>query len=362
MSVSIVKADLTNVKEQVKLLLENINYTPKKRQVFIKPNLVAAVPPERGVITHPQVTAAVIEFLQAKECEVVIAESSSVAQDTDRVFKMTGYSALAEHYGVKLINLNDAPKVKKEWKYGTLELPELVYSHEYINIAKMKTHIGARVTLGIKNQKGLITNSLKKKFHIKYDLDEAIRELYKVVKPDLTIIDGIIALEGDGPGGAGEAFDMNLLLAGQNILEVDNVAIRTMGFKSGEVEHIPPLDNIKTIGEPIEKVAKKFKRAQRHKLNLENITYTSYKGCSGCTERFAIGLRRADKTRFTVPFNLIAGIDPELNYPELQAVCFGNCTKKFSEKHSLPFIPGCPPNFELVDSIPDLINMNNIKE
>ena len=358
MSVSIVRSKLENVKDQIDLLLKQINYSPQKKQVLIKPNIVAPVPAERGVITHPSVVAATIEFLLDHNCEVVIAESSSVAQNTSAVFQMTGYSEIGKKYGIDLINLNEAPRVKKEWKFGFIELPEIIFSHEYINIAKMKTHIGTRVTLGLKNQKGLIKHSDKKKFHLYYNLDEAVLELSKVVSPSLTIIDGIIALEGDGPGGAGKPVDMQVLLAGTEVLEVDNIASQVMGFQPGEIEHIPKIDNIDIIGIPLQEIKRDFIQAKRDQLILDNINYYSFHGCSGCTERLAGGLKRADKTNFSFPINVLAGIDPKIPNNDYPSICFGNCTKTFALKNSLHHISGCPPDMEDVAKIPALLNLN----
>lgn len=357
MAVGIINSSLENVKDQVRLLFKQIDYTPQKKQVLIKPNIVAPVPAERGVITHPAVVAAIVEYLLGFGCEVVIAESASVAQDTSLVFQMTGYAELAKKYKIDLINLNNAPRLKRKWKYGTIELPEIIFSHEYINVAKMKTHIGTRVTLGIKNQKGLIPHSDKKSFHLHYNLDEAILALTEVISPALTVIDGIIALEGDGPGGAGKPVDMRVLVAGKDIFEVDNVGIQLMGFQPGEVEHIPVLGKIDIIGVSVTEVKREFVRAKRHQLHLDNTLFYNFRGCSGCNERFAGGLKRADKSRFTVPVNVLAGLEVKIPDNGFPSICFGDCTKKFALEHSLPHISGCPPEIDLVANIPDLLDL-----
>jgi uncharacterized protein (DUF362 family) len=351
-SIGILKSNIKNVNGRIVNLMKLINYIPLKGKVVIKPNIVAAVPPERGVTTHPLAVEALIKYLKEFGCEIVIAESSSVAQNTDRVFEVSGYSDLAKKYNIDILNLEKAEKVKISWKYGEILIPKIMYDYEYINFAKMKTHIGTTVTLGIKNQKGLLNNAEKKKFHIKYDLHEAIFELSKVIKPDLTILDGIIALEGDGPGGAGNPINLNVLVAGKNLYEVDNVALKIMGFESGEVGHIPIVNEINCVGDDISEVRYKFKRAKKDKLELKNIKYFSFKSCSGCNERVAIGLKRFRRAE-DLHLNIIAGKEPRFIKSDNPIVCFGDCCKEFAEKNSLFHVKGCPPDMNSISYIYD---------
>jgi uncharacterized protein (DUF362 family) len=79
-------------------------------------------------------------------------------------------------------------------------------------VAKLKTHIQTGVTLGLKNQKGLLLSEDKKRFH-KRDLSGCIRAPSVVARPDLTLVDGIVGLEGDGPWRRGTPKEMNLLVA-----------------------------------------------------------------------------------------------------------------------------------------------------
>lgn len=349
MAVGIIKSTLDSVSVDIKTLLDSIQYKPGRKDVIIKPNLVAPVPPQRGVTTHPKVMEALIEYLKEFDVNISILESSSVAQDTKKVFKLLGYEEMSKKYNVPLLDANDQPKVKKDWYYGQIEIPEAVFTQEYINVPKMKTHIGTIVSLGMKNQKGLISHATKKTFHLKYELDKAVQELAKVVSPDLTIVDGIIALEGDGPGGAGIPKNMNLLIAGQNIVEVDNTAIKIMGFENYEVPHIPKLDyEIDEVLLKSNDVIQPFIRAKKHNLELENIHYYSCRSCSGCTERLAMGLKRMPEHLALPDMNIIAGIEPKFPDNDLPSICFGNCTRKFAEANNLLFLEGCPPEISLL--------------
>ncbi|NRY61550.1 DUF362 domain-containing protein [Clostridium beijerinckii] len=356
MSVGIVNSQLEDVKDNLKKLFGLINYQPKKKKIFLKPNIVAPQPPETGVITHPLLISALVEIFQEQGYEVVIGEGASVAQDTQKVFDMTDYSSIAKRYGIELINLDKAERIECEWKYGKLKLPKLIDTHEYINVAKMKTHIETKVSLGMKNQKGLLLPNDKRKFHLKYYLHEAVNELSKIVTPNLTIIDGIIALEGDGPGRAGDPLDMGVLMAGTNLIEVDNVAYRIMGFDKDEIDYIPIYENIQTVGLNIDDVKREFKKPKDKYASFKNINFYNMRACSGCIESFAAGFARADKSKFMKPINVLAGKEAKLNSNINETICYGDCTKKFASEYSLIHISGCPPQPIQVVNIPNMLN------
>ena len=199
----------------------------------------------------------------------------------------------------------------------------------------------------MKNQKGLISNSDKKSFHLRHKLTKAIEELSNVVMPDLTILDGIIALEGDGQGGAGIPVNMNALIAGTDMIEVDNVGVLAMGFQKGEVEYIPQMDADIIYGN-LEDIKRDFLRANSDRLNLDNVHYYSCRGCSGCTERLAMGLKRLPKELYMEEINVLSGVEPYIPNNLYPVVCFGNCTKKFASNNNIPFIEGCPPTMDAI--------------
>jgi uncharacterized protein (DUF362 family) len=357
MAVGIVKSHYGHVKSSLLKLFEIIEYSPSKNKVFIKPNIVGPHPRETGVITDPSVIAALIEIFIDKGCEVVVGEGSSVAQDTDFSAKKSGYTDMLNSYGIDFINLNNAPRRNVEWKYGTIKLPEIVFTHEYIDVAKMKTHLTTKVTLGMKNQKGILLPEDKRNFHLKYNLPDAIMELNKVVSPALTIIDGITALEGNGPGRAGKPVDFGVLIAGNDVVETDNAAIKLMGFVPGEIEYIPVINNIDLRGEAIDNLKRNFLRAEENQVHLGKLCFHSMRACTGCIELFAAGFGMADKSKFTEPVDVYAGRDVAVCSAH-NVVCFGNCAKKYAEKNGLPFIPGCPPKPPAVSTIPDLIHQH----
>jgi len=361
MPVSIVKANYLNIESRLKKALKLINYSPKKDRIVLKPN--AASPYGHyllGDYTSPQILEALIRFY--KDREIVIAEGAAVGMDFDRTFQLLGYKTLEKKYkNVSILDLNKAARREFKWKYGKLKLPEIIFTHEYINIPKMKTHQLATVTLGAKNQKGLLNEATKKKFHW-IDIHDALRRLSAIAVPDLTIIDGIIAMEGNGPSSAlGTPKLMGVLIAGQDMLETDNAACAAMGIAVEKVQHLPRVP-VEIRGEKIQAVRKKFKMPHKENgfLKLGNVYLTC--GCSGCLESFS-GIPRTflqPKNAARLPRMLRHALKNDIfgkhyilmgkhfeNIPDDgRVICMGNCTRAIALEYGLPHIKGCPPSPE----------------
>ena len=240
MTVAIVRATMDTVDQAMATAIQLLAYKPTKDAFFIKPNVADAGPVDQGILTHPRVVEAFLRLYPGRKA--VIGESGIVGRDSRSALEKTGYREMANRLGAELVDLEQAERFAAPWREGTIKLPTLIRTHEYINIAKMKTHVQAGVTLGMKNQKGLLHFADKKRFHMT-GLDACIRQLGEIAKPDLTIVDGIIALEGDGPWRFGTRKDANLLVAGTDMVEVDNVCLRLMGFPPEHAGHIPHLDH-----------------------------------------------------------------------------------------------------------------------
>jgi uncharacterized protein (DUF362 family) len=196
MTVAIVRATLDSVERSMAHLLELIGYQPQRQVLFVKPNVPDSGPPGQGLYTDPAVVDAFLSLFPGRPA--VIGEGCIVGRDADIALRKNGYAQVAERHAAELVDLEKAERFQVPWPHGNLKLPTYLQTHEYINIAKMKTHIQTGVTLGMKNQKGLLTGADKRRFH-RLDLNECIRDLAGVAHPALTIVDGIVGLEGDGP-------------------------------------------------------------------------------------------------------------------------------------------------------------------
>ncbi|MHC1635415.1 MAG: DUF362 domain-containing protein, partial [Candidatus Methanospirareceae archaeon] len=279
--------------------------------------------------------------------------------DPKEVFQKTGLLSVAKKKGVELLDLNKVERVKLRWEYGEISLPKVVFERYYINFAKMKTHIQATVSLGLKNQKGLLLPSGKRLFH-KLGLHGAIAKLATLIKPDLTLVDGIVGIEGNGPGTMGRKKKAGVLVGGENVVEVDSVCCRIMGIEPSEVEHIrmaaeEGIGSLEAdiIGDEIENKSFLLPSKYHQALNLR--LWWTAEACSGCSSLMG-EFKRMVIRRPSTWLNLF--LNGVLRETELiiggeirdkltrRVICIGDCTRDFASQHNYCFVAGCPPRVE----------------
>lgn len=368
MAVSIVRSNLQNVSKNLERLLSLIHYKPAKEKIWLKPNIGSQFQSYReGDYTCPQLVEALIQYFDG--CEIIIGEGCAVGMDLNKGFDRNGYRRLEKKYrNVTLLDLETLPKEERfsmKWKYGTLRVPKLLKTHEYINLPSLKTNFLTWVTLGCKNQKGLLLHKDKKWFHRedKVDIHDALYQLSVVLKPDLTIIDGIIGVEGDGPTTViARKKRMNILIAGQDVYEVDNVGCAVMNLDAAMARHLPTV-RYEVVGERIEDVKKPFRRPRIDKdFRMLNFHVTMKPCCTGCVMSFQgalLEMLKPYQLRY-VPGRLnnfvrygilqsryfLWGHDPVLPQTYGKATCFGNCSLPFAKEHGIKHVKGCPPQVE----------------
>jgi uncharacterized protein (DUF362 family) len=352
MVVGIVRANIKSAKYKVAELIKLVGYRPRRHRLFLKPNIVTPMKPHRGGITHPAVVEGIIRAFP--DYEIVIGEGNAYGT-TKHTFEAVGYGRLKREYNIDLIDLDDTERFTVHWKFGELALPKILKTHEYINVPTMKTHSQTGVTLTVKNQKGLLTVETKRNFHRRWGLNDALLELSKVIQPDFTVMDAIYCIEKDGPGDFfGRRKVMNLLLAGTDFIEVDNVCVAIMGHDINEIKHIPA-KRFELVGEPLEAVRSNFVKARPvwDVLNLH--IHLGLACCSGCTEsvdeaftEIKMSLIKFIKCFFSLLSrkDILVGKDARIPKKYGRLICFGACTKKLATQHKLEHIPGCPPNKE----------------
>lgn len=246
--------------------------------VFLKPNIVfwSRIPdyPKWGVITTSRVVEDTIILLKERGIsDITIGEGVVTADPKDfkiayHAFETLGYNKFKKKYGIKVINVFDRPFEKVDIGDGiTLNYNnDSLHSDFIISLPVLKTHSQARVSLGIKNLKGLIDINSRKKSHsaeTEKDLDFHLARLTKNLPPTAVIIDGIFTNE-RGPGLDGRMRRSNILIASSNIFSADKVGAKILGYEPSVVPHLThyaknnnkPIDlsDIEIVGKTIENV------------------------------------------------------------------------------------------------------------
>ena len=209
--------------------------------VLVKPNLLMAIEPQFAVDTHPEVVRAVIILLKECGARIRLGDGPSVwgsaSSEVSRVYDVSGIKAIAEQEGVELVTLE-----KRRWS-GKVLLSTCVDECDHIiNVPKFKTHNYTVISGAIKNLFGLVPDRYKLELHKKFFAPDKFAgmlvDIYEAVHPALNIVDGIVALEGDGPGTSGVLKNMGLVLAGDDGVAVDSIIASLMGLKSLDVPMI----------------------------------------------------------------------------------------------------------------------------
>jgi len=218
-------------------------FVPRGSSVLVKPNAVKAFPPDRAITTHPSVVSAVLrECARAGPGRMAVGDSSMTRQDTRRSLETSGIADAARSAGVPAIDLKRSPAVRLpvEDPVATpyVEVYEEALAFDVVvNVPKLKTNVHTRFSCGIKNMKGLVTDDDKRRFH-SINVNLALADLARVVTPDVTVVDAVVALEGFGPSSGGEPRWVGLLLASDDVLALDVAVSRLMGYPPADVRYL----------------------------------------------------------------------------------------------------------------------------
>lgn len=229
-----------NPKQIVKELLEVIKpeeEIDKNSLIGIKPNLVVAKPSSSGATTSPEIVEGIIEYLKSKGYDkIVIMEGSWVGDRTSNAFKVCGYEDLSKKYNVPLIDLQKDNYKGYEINGLKINVCDYAAKVDYlINVPVLKGHCQTNMTCALKNMKGCIPNSEKRKFHT-MGLHKPIAYLNKLIKQSLIIVDG---MNGDlNFEEGGNPVQMNRLIAGKDPVLIDTYVAHLMGFSIEEVPYI----------------------------------------------------------------------------------------------------------------------------
>ena len=205
--------------------------------IAIKPNLVTPSPASFGATTHPEVVAGIIEFLQERGYNnIVIAEGAWVGDKTEEAFEYCGYNSLAREYGVKLLDTQKEKGEKVDCAGIDLNICKCVKKWDYlINVPVLKGHCQTHITCALKNMKGLIPNSEKRRFHT-MGLHKPIAHLNVGIKPDFIVIDHICGDLSFEEGG--NPITRNCVMTAVDPVLVDSYVCSLLGFDLEDVPYV----------------------------------------------------------------------------------------------------------------------------
>ena len=236
-------------------------------KILLKPNWLAADPPEKCSTTHPVVFKAVCMAFKDTGAKFFYGDSPAM-QRPEIAAKKSGFEDVAKEFAVTPADFQSGKNVfvKNGLQNKKFTIANGVLACDgLISLPKLKTHGFQLMTGAVKNQFGCIPGVLKGEFHVKTpdadDFAKMLIDLNSYINPRLYIMDAIIAMEGNGPRG-GKPKQLNVLLFSTDPVALDATACRIIGLKP---ELVPTnkagqeagawtynSDAIELLGDPIE--------------------------------------------------------------------------------------------------------------
>jgi uncharacterized protein (DUF362 family)/NAD-dependent dihydropyrimidine dehydrogenase PreA subunit len=229
---------------QVPELLDALCPPVAGRRVFIKPNILGPCRPEQCVTTHPSLVAAAVAWCRDRgAAEITVGDNPGMTSygTTEHAARVSG---IIEASGGHYRNIAERPQALRGATPLADELPVarcVLEADVVINLPKMKTHVATGITGAVKNTFGYVVGASKTRLHALYAGPErfarAVLDVYAVRPPDVSIMDAVWAMEGEGPSG-GRPRHVGRLLAAADAVALDAVAARLMGFGPDEVPYL----------------------------------------------------------------------------------------------------------------------------
>ena len=226
--------------------LRELGLDVRGRRVFLKPNMVE-YEPGTAINTHPLVVAgAATAFLSAGAREVVVGEGPGHRRDTEYLLTSTGLFDHLRELRLRFVDLNQddvrvVPLASRFTGMNEIALPvELLQSDFIVSMPKLKTHHWAGMTCSMKNFFGAVPGAVygwpKNILHMK-GIQGSILDLNATIKPHFTIVDGVTAMEGDGPI-MGRPRNLGLVALGQDLVAVDSTCARVIGIEPSKIAYL----------------------------------------------------------------------------------------------------------------------------
>lgn len=361
-----------NYRKAVSDLLDEIDFNFGKK-VFIKPNLCGRLPILPGENSSFEVTEALIDELVFRGCEVLVGHGALLGShdhkfDFKDVMKTSGFGRLSSKKGVKLIDLDSLERTVIEVDEMKFNLPLNFFKNDidtYINLAKIKTHMEATLSFCLKNQMGIPSQIDRINMH-KTNLEKMIATLAVYCKPNLCILEGYPAMEDNGPH-HGTPKDLNVVVAGTDIVELDSFVSFLLGYDPQKIKHIKMSEELgigRIFGkENLEKYkdffVEDFKRASKeYRFGGKICVYPTF-SCSRCIHAVNNAGRKFKKNPFkywkilfkaffsSKKINVVFGrADLDEIKMDGEYICIGSCSSRFAQEKGVDCLDKCPPGVE----------------
>lgn len=222
---------------------------------LLKPNFVAGRPARTGATTSFDLLKAVAEEVRACGAEPVLCEIPGTEFDREATYTILGVEQFCAAHGIRIVRI-DPDGDAQNWvelrppgtrRLHTFRIPRFLQDACFINLPVLKTHVVSTMTLAMKNPMGILPRPDRRAMHT-LGIGQCIVDMNRGIKPDLTIVDGSVGQDGEGPL-YGEKADLQALVAGRHSLAVDLACCRIVGVNPNAIPHLRLA--VEQLGQPI---------------------------------------------------------------------------------------------------------------
>ena len=243
---TVAKVKFIDYQDTITRALDLINASavlPQNGLIIVKPNLTNSSPPP--VTTSVNAVEAVYNYCKARtKAEIIIADGCGSGKTT-HIFKKLGYTGLAERCDIELINLNEVETITLKndnaLQLKEFHMPKIVQHAFVISLPVLKDHSFTKTTIAMKNMFGIASGKFyagswnKSKLHSP-STDKSVVDVCLYKKPDLSVVDASVALEGMHLSGRHK--NIGLILAGFDPVAVDTIGSMLLGHDPKKMPYL----------------------------------------------------------------------------------------------------------------------------
>ncbi|MGK7917879.1 MAG: DUF362 domain-containing protein [Prochloraceae cyanobacterium] len=259
-SVSLIRADsyeVESLRSQLETLLEPLGsiqaFVSKGDRVLLKPNLLTAGRPGKECITRPEVVYCVAQLVKEAGGKPFFGDSPAFGSARG-VARSNGYLPFIEQLNLPIVEFSGKRYQIASNNFNHLRLSkEAMDADVVINLPKVKSHSQLTMTMGVKNLFGCVPGKMKAWWHMEAGKDanrfaEMLVETARAINPDLTIIDGIIGHQGNGPSG-GEPAYLGILGASANVFALDRAIVEILNLDPAIIPTLTAQSRLQLCGQ-----------------------------------------------------------------------------------------------------------------
>lgn len=211
-------------------------FVGKDENIVLKPNVLWGTDPKQCVVTHPAIFDAAIKIFKPFCARLTFGDSPGGIQSSVNALKKCGFFQKAQNHDIfpddfdhgKIITYPEGITSKQLYIANSV-----LSSDGLISLPKLKTHGLTRMTGAIKNQYGCIPGIVKGEYHARfpdvYEFSQLLVDITSFIKPRLYIMDGVYAMEGNGPR-SGTPKKLGVILLSTDPVALDTTACRIINL------------------------------------------------------------------------------------------------------------------------------------